>query len=104
MRQLLGISLAHFSQHRLRTVLTVVGIAAGVMAVVATTILSDSIFQSFDNLVGATAGNAELHVSNAAVGVPEELVEEVRSVRGIAAISPIIEGFVPLVATPGKLL
>jgi len=104
MRHILRLSLAHFSEHRLRTILTLIGIAAGVTAIVATTILSDSVFQSFENLVAATAGDADLHVSNAGLGVPEELVEELRDVDGVVAASALVEGFVPLAEDRGKLL
>jgi len=104
MRHILRISLAHFAEHKLRTALTMVGIAAGVTAVVSTTILSDSIFQSFENLVTATAGDADFHVTNAGIGVPDELVEELRNVDGVASVSGVVEGFVPLADDPRSLL
>lgn len=99
-----SISLPHLTRHALRTALTLFGVALGVAAVVATTAVSDSVFRSFERGVHATAGRAQLHLSNGSIGVPEDLVEEVRATGGVQSAAPFLEGYVFLSGHPGETL
>jgi putative ABC transport system permease protein len=86
------ISLPHLRQHTLRTVLTLVGVASGVSAVVATSVVSDSAFKTFEDATRATAGSAQIYVGNRGAGVPEALVEEIKRLDGIVHVAPLIHG------------
>src|SRR5262245_50470089 len=96
MWMLTALSLPHFRHHRARTMLTLVGIALGVAAMVATTTVTETVFRAFRRTVEATAGRAELQVTNGSIAVPEELAEEIRAVHGVATVAPMVEGFVTL--------
>lgn len=98
------ISLPHLAQHRVRTALTILGISLGVAAIVATSAVTDAVFRGFRRTVEATAGRADLVLTNGGVGVAETAVEVVRSTPGVAASSPLIEGFVALAAERGDTL
>src|SRR5262245_27786150 len=90
------ISLPHLRRHLLRTSLTVLGIAVGVASLVATTSVTGAVLQSFQNAMEASAGRAELQVTNGGAGVAEELGEDLRTVAGVAGVAPLVEGFVSL--------
>jgi putative ABC transport system permease protein len=92
------ITLPHLRRHALRTGLTVLGVAVGVASMVATSSITDAVLGSFRSAVEATAGRAELQATNGGAGVPEELVEEIATVPGVAAVAPLVEGFVSLAA------
>ena len=98
------ISLPHLIRHSLRTALTLVGVALGVAAIVATTSVSDSVFRSFEHSIQESAGRAQLQVTNGSIGVPEDLIEEVRRVSGVASAAPFLEGFVFLPEKDGATL
>ena len=86
----------NFAQHRLRTLLTLLGISIGVASVVATDRVSDTTLHSFQRAIDLTAGTAEVRIVNGSIGVPEALIETVRNVEGVHAAAPLIEGFVQL--------
>lgn len=88
------ISLPHLRGHLWRTALTVLGIAVGVAAMIATTSVTDAVFASFQRSVEVSVGRAQLHVSNGTTGVPEDLVEALRTLPDVAAAAPIVTGFV----------
>lgn len=98
------ISLPHLLDHRARTALTVLGIALGIAAMVATTSVTEAVFRSFRHGVEVTAGRADVQLSNGSAGVPEDLVDEAAGTQGVAAASALVEGFVPLAAHDGDLL
>ena len=99
-----AISLPYFARHTGRIALTLVGIALGVAATVATSSVTDSAFGSFRQAVEATAGRADFHLTNGGAGVPEELVNEVLTVPGVTAAAPLVEGFVTLADSDGETL
>ncbi len=98
------LSLPHWVKHAPRTALTLLSIAVGVAAIIATSVVSQSVFNSFENLVRATAGRADLQVTNGGVGVPEELTEKLLAVAYVTHASPFLSGFVALPDTPGQML
>lgn len=99
-----SISLPHLTRHRVRTALTLLGIAIGVGAVVATTSVTEGVFRSFRHTVEATAGRAQLQLSNGRGGVREDLLDEIRGVPGVAGAAALIEGFVGLSGREGESL
>jgi len=84
--------------------LTVVSIAAGVATIVATSTVSNSVLVSFERMVTATAGQADLQLTNGGIGVPEELAEGLLAAGEVASVSSFIEGFVPLASEPARTL
>jgi putative ABC transport system permease protein len=74
----------------LRFVTTVVGVAAGIAAVVATISASQAAVASLREGVAEVAGRARLEVT-APAGVPEELLGRLRPLSGDALVVPVIE-------------
>ncbi|MGH7859560.1 MAG: FtsX-like permease family protein, partial [Candidatus Binatia bacterium] len=102
--ELRRLSLRHFARYKVRVALTVFGIALGVATIVAVRILLDSVTGSYDRMVDRIAGKAALQVVNGEGGVPEELLEEVRRVPGVAGASPSVFGWLSLPDRPGSYL
>ncbi len=92
------VSFRHLAEHKLRTTFTVGGIALGVAAMVGIRLLHESVSRSFERTVERIAGKAVLQITNGWVGVPEELLEEVRQVPGVGAAAASVQWYV---ATPG---
>jgi putative ABC transport system permease protein len=90
------ISLRHLRHHKLRTALTVLGVAFGVSAIVAIRLVNDTTARSFERSVAAIAGTTALQVTNGDVGVPEELADEIKAVPGVGTVAPTVQGFVTL--------
>jgi putative ABC transport system permease protein len=74
----------------LRFVTTVLGVAAGIAAVVATISASQAAVASLREGVAEVAGRARLEVT-APAGVPEELLGRLRPLTGDALVVPVIE-------------
>ena len=98
------VSLRHFRHHKLRTAITVTGAAFGVAAMVGIRLVNETASRSFDRSIGALAGKTALQVSNGDVGVPEELLDELKAVPDIGPLVGTVHGFVPLVSVPGERL
>jgi putative ABC transport system permease protein len=73
-----------------RFVTTVLGVAAGIAAVVATISASQAAVASLREGVAEVAGRARLEVT-APAGVPEELIGRLRPLSGDALVVPVIE-------------
>jgi len=95
------VSLRHLRQHRLRTGLTVMGIAFGIAAMVALRLAFAPIARSYARTVESLSGTAAFQVTNGELGVPEPLLEELRAVPGVHAASASVRGFLPLIDHPG---
>ena len=88
---LLRISAAHLLHHRLRSAVTFAAIAFAVAATIALSTASTSIVAAMRSAMIGVAGAAELMVGNGDVGVPEDALERVRAVDGVAAAVPLID-------------
>ncbi len=76
---------------RLRATLTVLGIAAGVSATVATGAANEAILRGFRSTLGAVSGSADLVVTGGVPGgLPDDLADKVRAVPGVESASPAI--------------
>jgi len=104
LRTVRRVSLRHFAAHKLRTAITVGGIALGVAVVVAMRSMHASVARSYETMVDKIAGKAALQITNGDVGVPEELLEEVKRVGGVQAAAASVQGFVSLPEHPGERL
>jgi putative ABC transport system permease protein len=95
------ISLRYLARHPLRVGLTLTGIALGVAAVVAIRLVNDSITLGMRRIATELAGGSHLIVSGDKTGVPEELLEQVKSVPGVAHAAPVVKQTVLLRAVDG---
>ncbi len=89
---------AHAFQQPFRTLLTVVGVALGVLASVAITAANVEVLRSFERAVTAVAGPATLEIAGHELGVEESVITAVRLVSGVVRAAPVIEEAITLVA------
>jgi putative ABC transport system permease protein len=85
------ITLRHLRLNKMRTVLTVVGIALGVAVFVGLQIAIHTAIESFNSTVDHVTGKANLQVTSHGRGFPEETYLKVKKVPGIKAATPVIE-------------
>src|SRR6202521_1215844 len=88
------ISIAEFRRHLLRNVLTTFGIILGVAIFSAMRSADSSLGKSLSDTISQIAGKAVLQVTAGPGGLPEEVVDKVRGVRGVNAAVPVIEAVV----------
>lgn len=89
-----------------RTLLVIGGVATGVALMVAINIVNTSVLANFRETIELIAGPAQLQVTLGVgeIGFPEEVVEKVRAVHGVAAAVPLVRGTVSLAADPTSTL
>jgi putative ABC transport system permease protein len=85
----------------LRAVLATLGIALGVALVIAIQIINGSTIGFFRESVVSFAGNARLSVTGDDAGFPEEHLEKVRGVEGVANAAPTVEARVTFTTKDG---
>jgi len=78
-------------KHRVRTLLTVVGIALGVAVFVGMHAANQSILAAFGRTVDRIAGATELQVSAGETGFDEEVLDTVQQVPEVRLAVPIVE-------------
>jgi len=99
------ISLPYLRRHRLRSLLTILGITLGVALLVGMHTANDSVLRSFTDTVDRIAGKAQLQVSAGDAGFPEDVLEKVQAVHEVRAAAPVIEAEVDTgIQGQGKLL
>jgi putative ABC transport system permease protein len=94
----------HFLRHRLRTLLTFLGIVLGVAAIVAIAIVNRALVGAFQNTIDLVAGKAVLQVENGESGFKESLFPIVRDTAGVRDAAPAVQGFLPLAGVKGEKL
>jgi putative ABC transport system permease protein len=94
MRLVRLLSLPYFAKHRLRSLLTLAGIALGVAVLVAMYQANQSVIAGLRQTITQIAGAADLQVSAGDTGIPEELLDRVRSLREVGSASPVVEAVV----------
>jgi putative ABC transport system permease protein len=94
MRLVRLLSLPYFAKHRLRSLLTLAGIALGVAVLVAMYEANQSVVAGLRQTITQIAGAADLQVSAGDTGIPEELLDRVRSVAEVGSASPVVEAVV----------
>jgi hypothetical protein len=57
-----------------------------------------------ERTIARLAGEAVLEITNGEAGVPEELLDEVKSVAGVSAAEASVQGFVPVLDHEGERL
>lgn len=91
------LSCSYVRRHLLKTFLTLLGVIVGVATFSAIRSAQETLVQGIRSTVDRVAGKAHLQITLAG-GVPEEVLEKIRPLHGIRAVSPVIEQIV----TPEK--
>ncbi|MEP6935092.1 MAG: ABC transporter permease, partial [Nitrospirota bacterium] len=91
---------AHALQRPFRTLLSIAGVALGVLASVAIGTANIHVLRSFEQGVTTVAGSATLEIAGHDLGVDESIITAVRSVKGVVSAAPVIEESV--VVTQGE--
>ncbi len=91
------VSIRHAARARLRTTLTVGGIAIGVAVLVAVAGVNGSVLRAFRDMLDAVSGKAVLTVSAGPQGFPEEVLERVRATPGVSRAAASLGITVPVV-------
>src|SRR3990172_7511572 len=87
---------AHALQRPFRALLSIAGVALGVLASVAIGTANIQVLRSFEQAVTTVAGPATLEIAGHDLGVDEFLLPAVRAVAGIVSAAPVIEESVVL--------
>ncbi len=88
---------AHVSQRPFRALLSIAGVALGVLASVAIGTANVQVLRSFEQAVTTVAGPATLEVAGHDLGLDESVITAVRAVEGVVSAAPVIEDAVVLV-------
>jgi putative ABC transport system permease protein len=82
-----------------RSFMTFAGIALGVTMVVAVLLINSAIVASYQNMLSAAAGRADLQVSaTTGFGFGQELLATVQQTAGVEAAAPVVTSGTPVVA------
>ncbi len=98
------ISFRHFILSPLRTALTMCGVAVGVATLVGIASINHTVMDAFRSTIDTVSGKADLTISGSAVGFPEEKLEELRVVAGVAHAAGGLTVIAPVVDAPGESL
>ncbi|BFU95795.1 MAG: putative ABC transporter, permease component [Nitrospira sp.] len=83
--------LAHVRERPIRNVLSIVGVALGVLASVSIGTANVHVLQSFDRAVRAVSGSATLEIIGHDLGVDEAVIRSVRNLPGVETAAPFLE-------------
>lgn len=81
----------YLRKHRLRSVLTTVGITLGVALLVGMHTADDSVLRAFHDTMDRISGKAQLQVTAGDAGFAEDVLDRVQSVPEVSAAAPVIE-------------
>ncbi len=96
------ISIPRLREHRLRTSLTVIGVALGVTVLIAVALVNRSILGSVAATIDHIAGKSDLQLSAGSSGFDVALFDKVRSAPGVAKATMVLEQTVDLRAAGGE--
>jgi putative ABC transport system permease protein len=83
-------SLRYLLMHKLRTVLTFLGVALGISLFLSILLLNDATFRSIDDNIDAMTGKAHLTITSDGMGFEESVLEKVKNHSEIKAAIPVI--------------
>ncbi len=92
------------ARHRLLALLNVLSVALGVAVFLAIQIANQSANRAFAATIDMVAGKAELQITRALGGLPDEIFPSVKNYVGVAAATPLVRGVVSLPDLPGEYL
>ena len=110
---MLRIAIASVLSHKVRLLLTSLAIVLGVAFVSGSFVLTDTITSSFNNLLGSISAGTDVYVRPPAPefgndfgalfpSMPEEVVDDVAAVDGVAIAEGSVEGLAQIVDTEGN--
>jgi len=88
------ISWQYVRKHRLRSLLTTIGIVLGVAIFVGMHAAGASVLAALSTTIDRIAGKTQLQVTSGESGFPEDVLDRVQSLREVAAAAPVIEAVV----------
>ena len=94
--------LAHAIQQPFRSLLTIVGVALGVLASVAITAANVEVLRAFERAVLTVAGPATLEIVGHDLGLDETIIASIRNVPGVERTAPVLEEAVVVAAGPHR--
>ncbi len=84
-------NLRYLAKHKLRITTIIFGVTLGIIMVVATALVNQSILRSYHSLVDTAAGKTGLQVlSNTRSGLPASIADEVAQIKGVKAAVPVV--------------
>jgi putative ABC transport system permease protein len=95
-RLLRTVSVPRFREHRLRTTLTVLGIALGIAVLVAVLLVNGSIARSFAATIDDISGKVDFEVTSPSGLFDEAAFEQARAVAGVKKAAPVLQETVPM--------
>jgi putative ABC transport system permease protein len=97
---------AHALQRPFRALLTIAGVALGVLASVAIGTANMQVLRSFEEAVTTVAGPAALEIAGHELGVDEAVITSVRAIEGVVSAAPVLEEAVVVAQgkSPGQTL
>jgi putative ABC transport system permease protein len=107
MRQaLIFISLKDWRNHKLRAVITLIGVAIGVSTYFAIRTVNQSLLHSLETTIDSLAGKATLQITAGESGFPEAVLETIRSTPGVTDATGVVQIFcvTALDGKPGLLI
>ncbi|MBK9315853.1 MAG: ABC transporter permease [Acidobacteria bacterium] len=84
--------LRHLGKEKIRTFVTVLGIALGIAVVVAIQMTNSSSLRGFEKAIETVSGKTSLEITGSGTGLDEMRLNELNWLRQYGRISPIIEG------------
>ncbi|NWF72342.1 MAG: FtsX-like permease family protein [Nitrospirae bacterium] len=88
---------AHALQRPFRALLSIAGVALGVLASVGIGTANVQVLRSFEQAITTVAGSATLEIVGNDLGVDESVITAVRAVEGVVSAAPVIEDSVVVV-------
>ncbi len=89
---------------RMRSLITILGVALGVAVVLAIRLANDGVLESFRNSLDHVAGKSRLQVSAGEVGFDEALFPVIARTPGVARAVPVVQAITPVAGFPGDVL
>jgi putative ABC transport system permease protein len=92
-KSLLFISLRSWRSHKLRIAITILSVCIAVSAFVALQAVNQSLEHSLEATVDSLAGKATLQITAGEAGIPEEVLDTVRSAPGVTDVTGVVQVF-----------
>ena len=86
-----AISLRRMLEHKLRTTLTILGIALGVAGFIAVQMITATLSDSFSRMIDQVAGRVQLQITSGETGVEESVLKQIQGQPDLYAALPVIQ-------------
>src|SRR5574337_1403337 len=92
------------SRDRMRSLVTILGVALGVAVVLAIRLANDGVLQSFRSSLDHVAGKSRLQVTAGEAGFDEALFPIIAGTPGVLRAVPVVQAITPVAGSPGEVL